>query len=284
VSRRNSGRTKGPQEEAEASGAPAPAPTSNDVFSFVTPTEFVELPSKGLYYNEDHPLHDCDVVEIRHMTAREEDILTSETLLKSGMALNRLLQSVLVDKRLHPDSLLIGDKNAVLIATRQTGFGDEYTTTINCNGCGHSNEKQFSLSSKTIKESNIPEGVTLLENGNFMYHNDDYDLELELHLLNGRDETRITKILEKSKKLKTEARSITTMLESIIVSVNDIKDSGAIRQVVSAMPVKLSRKLRSVYEEVMPNVGIYADFECDSCPHAEKLEVPISINFFWPDA
>jgi len=281
VSRRNSGRTKAPKEEAKALG---PSPTSNDIFSFVTPTEFVEIPSKGAFYDEDHPLHDCDVVEIRHMTAREEDILTSEALLKSGMALNRLLQSVLVDKRLHPDSLLIGDKNAILIATRQTGFGDDYATTVNCNACGKSNEKQFSLSSKTIKESNIPEGVTLLENGNFVYDDDDYNLQLELRLLNGRDETRITKTLEKSKKLKSEVGNITTMLENIIVSVNDIKDSGAIRQVVSAMPVKLSRKLRSVYEEVMPNMGIYADFECDSCPHAERLEVPISISFFWPDA
>ena len=283
MSRRNSGRTKAPKEQAPASQE-TPAAHTNDIFSFVTPTEFVELPSKGAFYDANHPLHDCEVVEIRHMTAREEDILTSEALLKSGMALNRLLQSVLVDKRVHPDSLLIGDKNAVLIATRQTGFGDEYNTTVNCSACGQPNEKEFSLASKEIKESRLPEDVTLLDNGNFAYHNSEYDLNLELKLLNGGDETRITKTLEKSKKHKRDVGSITTMLENILVSVNDIRDAAAIRQVANAMPVKLSRKLRAVYEEVMPNMGIYADFECDSCTHAERLEVPISLNFFWPDA
>ncbi len=280
MTRKNSGRTQAPTEERAPE---APLAPSEGFFSFVTPTEFIELPSKGAFYGEDHPLHDCEVVEIRHMTAKEEDILTSEALLKSGMALNRLLQAVLVDNRIHPDSLLIGDKNALLIATRQTGFGDAYTTSINCTQCGTTNEKVFSLNSKEVKESIVPEGVALLENGNFIYKDPEYGLELELRLLSGRDETRIAKTLEKRKKLKTNVGNITTMLESIIVAVNDIRDPAAVQQVAAAMPVKLSRKLRAVYEQVMPNMGLHADFECDSCAYSERMEVPVTLGFFWPD-
>jgi len=274
---RNSNRTGTPKVPR-----PAPVPDDNN-FSFVTPTEFVELPSRGQFYDENHPLHDSDVVEIRHMTAKEEDILTSEALLKSGTALNRLLQSVLVDRNIYPESLLIGDKNAILIAIRQTGFGDLYTTTLNCSACGKQNDKDFSLDAKEITESILPEDVSLLDNGNFLIHDTDYDLKLEIKLLTGSDEARITKTLDSRKKLKKNVGTVTTMLENIIVAANDIRDAAAIRQVTQAMPVALSRKVRSIYDTVMPNIGIYDDFECDFCSHAERLEVPITIHFFWPE-
>ena len=147
---------------------PGVAPQNDIGFTFVTPTTFVELPSAGQFYGEGHPLHECEVIEIKHMTAKEEDILTSEALLKNGLALNRLLQSVIVDKNIDPDSLLIGDKNAVLIAVRQTGFGDIYTTTVTCPACGATNEKDFSLEEKEVKLSEVPDDVTVLDNGNFV--------------------------------------------------------------------------------------------------------------------
>ena len=282
--RRNSSRTSSPDVQPPPRMAPPRTQTEN-TFSFTTPTEFVELPSKGMFYPDDHPLHNVDVVEIKHMTAKEEDILTSEPLLKNGMALNRLLQSVLIDSDIDPDSLLIGDKNAVLIATRQTGFGDIYTTSIGCPACGEVNTKDFSLEEKEIKESELSDGVTLLDNGNFLLTLEDsqFTLEVEIKLLTGRDELRITKTLERMKKLKKEPGNVTTMLQSIIVSVNEMKEPSAVNQVIAAMPVKLSRKIRNVYEDIMPNVNMYADFECDSCNHVGRLEVPINLNFFWPE-
>jgi hypothetical protein len=261
----------------------AQASLSNSGFSFATPTEFVELPSRGVFYPEGHPLHDSEVVEIKHMTAKEEDILTSEALLKSGLALNRLLESVLLNTKIRPDSLLIGDKNAILIAVRQTGFGNIYSTSVSCPACGESNEKDFSLDNKEIKESVLRENVELLESGNFLFHDADYDLEIEIKLLRGKDETRITKSIERLKKLKKDPGNVTTMLQNIIVSVNGMKEPAAIRQVVNAMPVALSRKIRNIYEEAMPNINMYADFDCDSCSHVDRLEVPINLNFFWPE-
>jgi hypothetical protein len=280
--RKNSSRTSSPDIETPPS-MEAPPLANNNVFSFATPTEFVELPSRGVFYSADHPLHDTEVVEIKHMTAKEEDILTSEALLKNGLALNRLLRSVLVNKTIDPESLLIGDKNAVLMAVRQTGFGDTYTTSVNCPACGALVERDFSLQDKEIKESVLPDDVKLLENGNFMFEEEQYGLQVEIRLLRGKDETRITKTLERLKKLKKETGNVTTMLQNIIVSVNDLREPTAIRQVVDAMPVTLSRKIRNIYEEVMPNISMYADFDCDSCSHVDRLEVPINLNFFWPE-
>lgn len=280
--RKNSSRTSSPDIEAPPTMEASPL-ANNSVFSFTTPTEFVELPSRGVFYPETHPLHDTEVVEIKHMTAKEEDILTSEALLKNGLALNRLLQSVIVNKSIDPESLLIGDKNAVLMAVRQTGFGNVYTTSVNCPACGALNERDFSLQEKEIKESVLGDNVTLMENGNFMLEDTQYGLQIELKLLRGKDETRITKTMQRLKKLKKDTGSVTTMLQNIIVSINDLREPSAIRQVVDAMPVALSRKIRNVYEEAMPNINMYADFECDSCSHVDRLEVPINLNFFWPE-
>jgi hypothetical protein len=87
-------------------------------FSFVVPTEFIDLPSEGKFYPEGHPLHGQTTLEIKQMTAKEEDLLTSRALLKKGIALDRLLSSVIVNKSIDPNSLLVGDRNAILIATR----------------------------------------------------------------------------------------------------------------------------------------------------------------------
>ena len=92
-------------------------------FSFVVPTDFVELPSQGKYYPENHPLHGQESIEIKQMTAKEEDILTSRTLLRKGIALDRVLQSVILNKNVNTDSMLVGDRNAIIVAMRIAGFG-----------------------------------------------------------------------------------------------------------------------------------------------------------------
>ena len=114
----------------------ATTPTAPASLSYVTPTEFVELPSRGQFYSTDHPLYEKDVIEMRYMTAKDEDILTSPALLKKGVAIDRLLQNLVVDKNINPNNLLIGDKNALLLAARISGYGEEYPVVLQCNSCG----------------------------------------------------------------------------------------------------------------------------------------------------
>ena len=119
-------------------------------FSFVVPTEFVEIPSQGKYYSQNHPLANQDTIEIKQMTAKEEDILTSRTLLKKGVALERVLESIILNKAIHPDSLLVGDRNALIIAARVSAYGNEYNTTVTCPECGTSQEYGFDLNHANI--------------------------------------------------------------------------------------------------------------------------------------
>ena len=122
----------------------------NDTFSFVTPTEFVELPTRGKYYPEGHLLHNQETVEIRYMTAKDEDILTSQTLLRKGIAIERLLQNVIVDKNIKTDDLYVGDKNAIIMATRITGYGSEYDVRVTCPACGDNEKHSFNLDDVSI--------------------------------------------------------------------------------------------------------------------------------------
>ena len=273
-----------PVNPDQGSPAVATGGTSGDLFSFVTPTTFVDLPSKGRFYGEEHPLHQSDTVEIRHMTAKEEDILTSEALLKKGIAVDRMLQSVVVDKRIKVRDLLVGDKNAMIIASRITGFGPQYDTHIGCPACGETVENSFNLEELDLADkTEIPENVKLLENGNFEIHLKAIDFVIELRLLTGVDETKFAAGREKRKKLKLPDAHITDQLKLIISAVNGITDPSLIKQFIEAVPTIASREIRNTYEAVMPNVDLNQEFTCPECDHEGRIAVPLTVDFFWPD-
>jgi hypothetical protein len=92
---------------------------------FKFPTEEIELPSKGLVYPNDNPLS-SGKVEMKYMTAKEEDILTNQAYIRKGTVLDKLLKSLIIDKKINIDDLIVGDKNSLLIASRILGYGKEY--------------------------------------------------------------------------------------------------------------------------------------------------------------
>ena len=153
---RNKQRTAAATDAVAATAPTTPAAPAS--LSYVTPTEFVELPSRGQFYPTDHPLHGKDVIEMRFMTAKDEDILTSPALLKKGVAIDRLLQNLVVDSNVNPNNLLIGDKNAMLLAARISGYGEEYPVALQCNSCGETIEHQFNLSELELDHGTQPEG------------------------------------------------------------------------------------------------------------------------------
>lgn len=267
-------------------GSPATETTSATTFSFVTPTDFVDLPSKGRFYGEGHPLHNTETIEIRHMTAKEEDILTSESLLKRGIAVDRLLQSVITDKTIKIQDLLVGDKNAVIMATRITGFGPIYDTAVRCPSCSETNEHSFDLEELTLDTNEeTPENVTLLPNGNFQL-----ELEIgpntftvEMRLLTGADEDKWTARKTKKKKLKLPESPITDQLKMIIVGVNEFTEGNMIDQFINVLPTTASRRIRAVYEQMMPDVDMTQDFTCENCSYEGRVGVPLGVDFFWPD-
>ena len=115
------------------------------------PTEVVDLPSKGLLYSKDSPLSSGNI-ELKYMTAKEEDILTSRNLIQKGIVLDKLLESVIIQDGVTLDDLLLGDKNAVMIATRILGYGKDYTVSIQDPDSGEKQEETFDLTELKDKE------------------------------------------------------------------------------------------------------------------------------------
>tara|TARA_A100001515_G_scaffold139020_1_gene133234 strand:- start:428 stop:1279 length:852 start_codon:yes stop_codon:yes gene_type:complete len=258
---------------------------SNGGFSFVVPTEFVELPSRGKFYPQGHPLRDQETIEIKHMTAKEEDLLTSQSLLKKGIVLDRLIESVIINKRIRPESILIGDRNAILVAARISGYGYEYKTKITCPACSSVQDYNFDLS--TVKpyhgDGYLEQEATLNENGTFTTILPKTKIEVTFKLLSGYDEKNLVKQIENAKKAKKDENNVTRQLKQFVVAVNGDTDQRNINYVVENMPSMDVRFLKHVYKVTNPNLDMINNFECDSCGHEQELEVPVTANFFWPE-
>ena len=268
----------------QAGPEPAVAP-----LSFSTPTEFVDLPSKGQLYPEGHPLHNKEYIEIRYMTAKDEDILASRNLLKKGVAVDRLLQNVIIDKGLKVDDLLVGDKNALVIATRVTGYGPDYLTNVTCPSCTNSVKHEFDLEESEISGGFLDledeeSAYTVTENSTFLVDLPKLKAKVEIKLLTGSDENKYISYSKKRKKhgLLASDSILTDQLRMFIVSVNGDSSKGAIGQLIEHMPASDSRYLRQAYSELMPNIDLTQDFICDSCGFAQQMEVPLTADFFWP--
>ncbi len=256
-------------------------------FSFVVPTEFVELPSGGRYYPEGHPLHGAESIEIKQMTAKEEDILTSRTLLKKGIAIDRVMQSLIMDNRVNADDILVGDRNAILIAVRSSAYGNIYETRVSCPACDLAQDYAFDLNEAntftgTENDDSDILNVTDNENGTFNVVLPRTQVTATFRLLIGRDEKNIINAA-KSKTNSSYEKGITTQLRNMIVAANGDDSLQARNYLVDNMPSIDSRHLRMAYKTVAPNIDLTQEFVCCECGHDEIMEVPLTADFFWPD-
>jgi hypothetical protein len=267
-------------------GAPQPdAPTpltseASDLFAFVNPTEFVELPIKGLFYPEGHPLHNQTVIEIKHMTAKEEDILTSEALLRNELAIDRLLESVIINTEIKVGDLLLGDKNAILIATRITGFGPFYDVTAPCPSCGEKSDYTFDLNELKPQDNEIPEGVQIEGHGVFSFELPVSKVRIYVRLLTSRDEKRIASLIGGN----GSANPITGLLRSIVVQANEHTDPKLLSKFVESMPLPDVKHLRNVYDVIKPDLDLRFDITCPLCHEEGKVGMPMTAAFFWPNS
>ena len=280
--RNNEDRT-GPRSTG-ADEVPAEIRQMMNPMDFVAPTEFVELPSLGKGYAEAHPLYGQESIEIRFMTAKEKDMLTSETLLKKGVAIERVLQSIVKDKNINVGTLLSGDRNAILISARASAYGKWYKTSINCPHCGAKNKKAFDLYKPAVYHGDDFEDyqIETTNKGTYKVTLPYSKLVIECRLLTGDDEVSIIKHA-KNKKNKSEQGLLLSQMALYIVSVNGYDDQKSILYTIQNMVAADSRYLRSAVKAFTPQIKIVSDFECNSCGYEQELEVPFSADFFWPD-
>jgi hypothetical protein len=248
------------------------------------PTEMISLPSKGLVYPEGSPLREGKI-EMKYMTAREEDILTSQNLIKQGVVLDKLMQSLIISP-IQFDDLIIGDKNAIMVASRILGYGKDYSVNVTCPECEAANE--FNVDLTQLPEQNIPEGTVMPSPGIFEFTLPQSKRVIHFRLLNSGIDKQVSKQLDAAKKASknTQAvdRELTTRLKSLIVSVDGNADRNFITNFVDNELFAMdSRAFRTYMKSVTPDTKFEISYTCSSCGHEEEaLSFNIDTNFFWP--
>lgn len=252
-------------------------------FGFEIPVEVVPLPSKGLVYPEHHPLHAADTVEISSMTAREEDILTSRALIKKGTVITQLIRSCLTNKNINVDSLLSGDKNALMIAIRITGYGSDYNVEIGCPSCDEKFKNMFNLNEMPIRSFSIE--PTERGSNLFSFTLPKTGKEVLFKFLTGSDEEELMKMADRKKKSFGEGAidsTVTTRLIASVYSFAGITDKGKLAQILRNLPAYDSLALRNHIDENEPGIQMRQYVICPHCGEESEVNIPLGIEFFWP--
>ena len=257
-----------------------PPPMANPM-DFVTPTQFVPIPSKGRY-PEGHPLCGKDSIEIKYMTAKDEDTLTNRSLLKKGLAIDRLIQNVIKDPSINARSLYIGDRNAIIIHARASAYGADYRTSVQCPACGEVSKFQFDLSDHEEYNGNDIEGTEIKNNndGTFTIELPLSTIVARIRPLVGQDEVDM---LSEGKAKDAGNDLITKQMKRFVVSFNGYEDRKTVNYVADNITAVDSKFLRDCFKLISPDVKMEQTFICKHCEHEEVMMVPFGTDFFWPD-
>ena len=239
------------------------------------PTEMVELPSQGHFYMDGHPLSKGKV-EVKYMTAKEEDILTSQNLIQQGSVIDVLLEALIVDKSVKVHDLLIGDKNAIMVASRILGYGKDYD--FEYDGVEQKTDLSL-LEAKQLDLSKFPKGVN-----QFSFKLPNSKREIKFKLLNGMDENSIDLEIKARQKIsKMQSSQLTTRLKHMIVSVDGKTDRGYITNFVdNEFLSRDSLAFRTYLTSITPDVDMTTEV-VDSNGKESEVTIPVTVRFFWPN-
>jgi len=239
------------------------------------PTEIVSLPSKGLLYPETSPLAKGEI-EMKYMTAKEEDILSNSNYLRQGTVIDKLLQALIITP-IDYNELLIGDKNAILIAARVLGYGKDYTFTYG--------GKEVSIDLSTLEDKEVDESLFKRGSNEFSFTLPHSGNNVTFKLLTHGDEQKIEAEIKGLQKINPNVTTdVTTRLKYMITSIEGKRDQKEIRDFVDNYFIaKDARALREYYSKISPDVNLIYKPE-DENYTGEGINIPISLDFFWPDA
>jgi len=247
------------------------------------PTEVLSLPSQGLLYPEDSALR-SGTIDVKYMTAKEEDILTSTNLINQGVVITKLLESVIANQKVKLNDMLIGDKNALMVGTRVLGYGKDYEIMLTD---PDTNERvEYTVDLTTLKHKEID--TSLFKNGNkFEFELPNSKRVIGFKLLTQKDENEIEKILkgyEKAEELTGISYSLTTRLKYQIHSVDENKEQTIIDNFVDNEFLALdTRAFRKHLDKIIPDIELKFDYTSQT-GNLHTLDVPLGIDFFWPAA
>lgn len=253
-----------------------------DEFGWEIPIESIPLPTKGLIYDPDSTLFNREVLQIKSMTAREEDILASPAFHKEGTSLTHLIQSCLIDKSINSEEMITGDRMALMVGIRVTGYGPEYNASASCQSCGYKNDFIVDLSRLGIKRLKINplkpgenkfEFVLPVTKKKIIFK---YSTERD-----NRERNIVLKNMQKALG-NSISNNITSFLENSIVAIDGITDRSKIKHFVLNMPAFDSKSLRSFIIDNEPGMDMNCSFDCVNCSHRNESILPMTTEFFWP--
>ena len=240
------------------------------------PTEMVDLPSKGYFYVDGHPLS-SGKVEVKYMTAKEEDILTSQNLIQQGTVIDKLLESLIVDKSIKIDDMLVGDKNAIMVAARILGYGKDYDITYD--------EEEHTVDLSKLEPVDID--FTKFKKGlnEFEFKLPNSERNITFKLLNGNDEKAIESETKARKKVsKTYSAELTTRLKKMILAVDANREPSYINNFVdNEFLSRDSLTFRNYLSSITPDVDMTTKV-VDSTGKETEVAIPVTLRFFWPTA
>jgi hypothetical protein len=240
------------------------------------PTEVIDLPSNGKVYGKESPLAEGKI-ELKYMTTREEDILMSENLIKKGVVIDKLLDSLIVTKGVTQESLVLGDKNAVLVAARILAYGPEYTAEVaNPNNPEQKVEHTFDLTKCKFKE---PVKDVDYSDNSFDFETPIGKNKIKFKLLTGVEEKLIEKDLEQTKKYGYNSE-VSTRLRYTITEVDGDNKPETITAASQNMLARDSMALRNYIQEISPDIDLTSEIEIGG--ESVSVSIPLTVEFFWP--
>ena len=256
---------------------------ARDDFGWEVPVDQAPLPSRGLLYDKESPLYQREVIEIRAMTAKEEDILMSQAYIKQGTVIDKLLESCIIDKSIDISELLIGDRNTILVALRVTGFGPDYVSSTTCEHCNSSATTTFDLTALKLKNLDIKPispGVN------------EFEVQLPVSkklatvtLMTAAIEKEIRETEKRNKEvlgINPDVNRVTTRLTNILQSVDGIRDRNKLKKFIENMPLRDSRAIRNFIRDNEPGIDMKTSYNCGYCKQEAQVTLSLGLNFLWP--
>lgn len=248
---------------------------------FVPPVTSVKLPSRGLTYPADSPLFTVDSVDIKAVTAKEENILSSVALIRKGTVLTTLMRACITNRMIDPDRMLVGDRNAVLTALRITAYGPRYSAHVSCPECREEADHDFDLSRLNLRTLDV-EPIGGPGNNQFTFKLPQTGWEVRFRLMDAAAAAELAEQQDAVRKKTGQEQNVTLRLLAQVVSLKGITDPTKLVRGINNLPAGDSRALRLHMDAMSPEVDMSQVYECPSCGKSSEVEIPLGTEFFWP--
>lgn len=244
------------------------------------PVSSVKLPSRGLVYPPESPLYRLEAVDIKSVSAKEENILSSPVLIRKGTVLSTLMRACITNRMIDPDQMIVGDRNAILTAIRISAYGPTYSGRAECPECHEESDHDFDLTRLELKMLDV-EPIGGPGSNEFSFKLPISGREVHFKLFDANAAAELEKNVEAVRKKTNQEQNVTLRLIAQVTGIKGVEPDRLARA-LEDMLARDSKALRSYMDRIAPGVEMVQTYECDSCGKTTEVDVPMGTEFFWP--